>query len=94
MAIVQEIIAGDHYVKNGVKMIPLRKVAEQLGYDVLAQAKISGALITKGNLSFTIKRGDKIYGFNRSIGKFEIAPELKDKKTYVPVDFLDLLIQN
>ncbi|WP_438312758.1 stalk domain-containing protein [Sporosarcina sp. FA9] len=94
MALAQEIIEADHYVKNGVKMIPLRKVAEQLGYHVEAQAKVSGALITKENLSLMINRGKVVYGFNKSIGKFEIAPELKDKKTYVPIAFLDLLLDN
>ena len=46
------------------------------------------------NSSFTIKRGDKMYGYNKSIRKFEVAPELKDMKTYVSEDFLELLIQN
>jgi hypothetical protein len=91
---VQEIIANDHYMKNGVKMIPLRKVAEHLGYHVLSQSKINGALVTLDNSSFTIKRGDKMYGYNKSIRKFKVGPELKDMKTYVPEDFLELLIQN
>lgn len=93
MVLAQEIIEADHYVKNGVKMIPLRKVAEKLGYHVEAQARVSGALITKENRSFMINRGKVVYGFNKSIGKFEIAPELKDKKTYVPIAFLDLLLE-
>ena len=91
---VQEIIANDHYMKNGVKMIPLRKVAEHLGYHVLSQPKVNGALVTLDNSSFTIKRGDKMYGYNKSIRKFEVAPELKGMKTYVSEDFLELLIQN
>jgi hypothetical protein len=91
---VQEIIKNDHYMKNGVKMIPLRKVAEHLGYHVLSQPKVNGALLTLENSSFTIKRGDKMYGYNKSIQSFEISPELKGMKTYVSEDFLDLLIQN
>ena len=50
------MIENDHYMKDGVKMIPLRKVAEELGYFVLSQPKTNGALLTKGNLSFTITR--------------------------------------
>lgn len=91
---VQEIIANDHYIKDGVKMIPLRKVAEHLGYQVLSQPKVNGALVTLDNSSFTIKRGDKMYGYNKSVSKFEVAPELKGMKTYVSEDFLGLLIQN
>ena len=91
---VEEIIANDHYVNKGVKMIPLRKVAEHLGYKVLSQPKINGALVTLENSSFTITRGDKKYGYNKSLRQFEVAPELKDMKTYVSEDFLELLIQN
>lgn len=91
---VGEIIANDHYMKNGVKMIPLRKVAEHLGYKVLSQPKINGAHVTLQNSSFTITRGDKKYGYNKSLRQFEVAPELKDMKTYVSEDFLELLIQN
>ena len=94
MAVLQEIIAVDHYMKKGTKMVPLRKVAEHLGYHVLSQPKLNGVLLTLDNSSFTIKRGDKMYGFNNSVGKFEVAPEMKGMKTYVSEDFLELLIQN
>lgn len=94
MVKLQEIIAEDHYIKKGTKMIPLRKVAEHLGYHVLSQPKQKGVLVTHGNSSFTIKRGDDMYGYNKSIRKFEVAPELKGMKTYVSEDFLELLIQN
>ena len=94
MAKVQEIIAADHYMKDGVRMIPLRKVAEQLGYTVQSQPKMNGALVTLKNRSFTITRGNKTYGYNKSIRSFEVAPELIDMKTYVSEDFLELLIRN
>ena len=81
-------------MKNGVKMIPLRKVAEHLGYKVLSQPKINGAIVTLQNSSFTITRGEKMYGYNKSLRQFEVAPELKGMKTYVSEDFLELLIQN
>jgi len=91
---VQDIIANDHYIKDGVKMIPLRKVAEHLGYHVLSQPKVNGVFVTQDTISFTIKRGDNHYGYNNSNHKFEVAPELKGMKTYVSEDFLELLIQN
>lgn len=91
---VEEIIANDHYMKNGVKMIPLRKVAERLSYKVTSQPKVNGVLVTLQNSSFTITRGEKMYGYNKSLRQFEIAPELKGMKTYVSEDFLELLIQN
>ncbi len=91
---VQEIIDNDHYLKDGVKMIPLRKVAEHLGYTVQSQPKVNGALVTLQNSSFTITRGEKTYGYNKSIRQFEVSPELKGMKTYVSEEFLELLIRN
>lgn len=89
------MIENDHYMKDGVKMIPLRKVAEELGYYVLSQSKINGALLTKGNVSFTITRGEKMYGYNKSIQQFTVAPELiGGNKTYVSEDFLEMLLGN
>lgn len=91
-ASVLEIIENDHYMKDGVKMIPLRKVAEELGYFVLSQPKTNGALLTKGNVSFTITRGEKMYGYNKSLQQFSVAPELiGGNKTYVSEDILEVL---
>ncbi|MFC5602298.1 stalk domain-containing protein [Sporosarcina koreensis] len=90
---VSDMIENDHYMKDGVKMIPLRKVAEELGYNVLSQSKINGALLTKGNVSLTITRGKKIYGFNKSLQQFAVAPELiGGNKTYVSEDLLEVLL--
>ncbi|GEN83931.1 hypothetical protein SLU01_22430 [Sporosarcina luteola] len=90
---VKSIIEADHYMKDGVKMIPLRLVAEELGYTVVSQPKVNGAILTKENRSFTITRGEKTYGFNKSLRKFEAAPELHEwNKTYVSEDFLEMLL--
>ncbi|MCM3742588.1 copper amine oxidase N-terminal domain-containing protein [Sporosarcina luteola] len=87
---VLTIIDTDHYMKDGVKMIPLRKVAEELSYVVRSQS--NGALLTKGNVSITITRGEKMYGYNKSLQQFAIAPELiGGNKTYVSEDILELL---
>lgn len=91
--LVHKIIEADHYMKDGVKMIPLRKVAEQLGYTVVSQGHINGALVKKENRSFTITRGEKKYGLNKSLQQFAVAPELiAGNKTYVSEDFLDMLL--
>ena len=91
---VAEIIKNDHVMKNGVKMIPLRAVAEELGYNVQRDSKVPTFYITKQNLTYTLTRGKKVYGYNRSIGRFEVAPFLENNKTYVPEQFLDLLLEN
>ncbi|WP_252503845.1 stalk domain-containing protein [Sporosarcina sp. Marseille-Q4943] len=89
------LIENDHYMKDGVKMIPLRKVAEELGYYVLSQPETNGALLTKGNVTFTITRGEKMYGYNKSLQQFTVAPELiGGNKTYVSEDVLEMLLGN
>lgn len=91
---VNEIVKNDHIMKDGVKMIPLRKVATALGYHVESIPKAKSVLVTKQNLSYTIKLSDKVYGYNRSIGRFEVAPIMSNQKTYVEENFLKLLLEN
>ena len=47
----------------------------------------------KGALSFTITRGQKMYGYNKALRQFEVAPSLLEPtKTYVPVTFVEDLL--
>ena len=82
------IAENDFYEVNGEKMIPLRLVSEQLGFKV--ESNGNGAIISKGNLSFTITRGSTAYGYNKALGYFKEAPALlEENKTYVPYEFLE-----
>ncbi|MDM5333382.1 stalk domain-containing protein [Ureibacillus composti] len=88
-----KIANEDYYVKNEVKMIPLRLVAQKLGFKVESTGK--GAIISKGAVSFTVTRGSLDYGYNKSIRKFENAPALLEpNKTYVSEELLPLLIEH
>ncbi|MDN4493805.1 stalk domain-containing protein [Ureibacillus aquaedulcis] len=87
-----DIANKDYYKVNSVKMIPLRLVAEQLGFTVESYGKVS--VISKGSVSFTITLGAKHYGYNKSIRYFKEEPELLEKsKTYVPYELLEQLIE-
>ncbi len=89
---VQAIIKNDFYEVNGVTMVPLRLIAEKLGWTVTSTGK--GAIVSKDNATFTITRGEKLYGYNRAVDYFEQAPALLEPtKTYVPVEFVDRLLQ-
>lgn len=90
---LKEIIEDDHFIQNGIKMIPLRKVAEQLGYDVknYANSTQKKVTLTKGNSSIQIIREEKTYSYNKSLRLFLEQPVLKDNKTYVSADILDIL---
>jgi len=86
-AAVQEIINNDFYEVEGTKMVPLRLIAEELGFKVESTGK--GAIISKGALSYTITRGQKEYGYNKALRYFKVAPALLEPtKTYVPVEFV------
>ena len=88
---VQKIIASDFHEVEGTKMVPLRLIAEELGYKV--QSITNGAIVSKGALSFTISRGEKMYGYNKALRQFDVAPALLEpSKTYVPVSFVEELI--
>lgn len=91
---IDEIIRQDFEVRNGTMMIPLRKVAEKLGYEVEVIKGTHSALVMKENLSFTITRDEKSYGYNKSIAQFEQEPFLKNGKTYVPQSFVQQLLAN
>lgn len=91
---IEAIIASDFHMVNGVKMVPLRSIAEELGFDVKSTGH--GAIISKEGeaRSFTITRGEKNYGYNKALRQFEEAPALLEKwKTYVPVSFVDDLME-
>ncbi|MGE7693684.1 stalk domain-containing protein [Lysinibacillus sp. NPDC094177] len=91
-AAVQEIINNDFYEVEGTKMVPLRLIAEELGFKVESTGK--GAIISKGALSYTITRGQKEYDYNKALRHFEVAPALLEPtKTYVPVEFVEELMK-
>ncbi|EON74170.1 copper amine oxidase N-terminal domain-containing protein [Lysinibacillus sphaericus] len=89
---IAEILATDYYEVDGTKMVPLRVIAEKLGYTVESTGK--GAIISKGNLSYTITRGEKMFGYNKALFPLEVAPALLEaQKTYVPVEFVETYLK-
>lgn len=90
---IAQIISEDHIVKNGAKMIPLRKVAEHLGYEVKWLPKTNGVQLRKENSSIDITIGKKEYGYNKSLRNFKEKPLSKDNKTYVSEELLEVIMQ-
>ncbi|MEB2301360.1 copper amine oxidase N-terminal domain-containing protein [Lysinibacillus xylanilyticus] len=85
---IAQIIATDYYEVDGTKMVPLRLIAEKLGYKVESTSK--GAIVSKGNLSYTITRGEKMFGYNKALRPLNAAPALLEaSKTYVSVEFVE-----
>lgn len=90
---VLQIIEKDHFIKNGVKMIPLQKVAEKMGYEIKYKPKSKVVLVTLEDSLFKIKVGEKTYSNNRSKQQFSEKPIVKNNKTYVSEDFLGILLK-
>ncbi|MBY0123686.1 copper amine oxidase N-terminal domain-containing protein [Bacillus sp. S/N-304-OC-R1] len=88
---IHQIIDEDHYFKGDIKMIPLRKAAEHLGYKV--EKKKNQIYLKLQNSTFQLSIGDKVYGYNRSIGQLRTAPEMKNGKTYVSDEFVEELLK-
>lgn len=89
---IQTIIEQDHFMQNGTKMIPLKKVGEHLSYVVLTYSKGNGTYLKLDNSSLIITIGDKTYSHNRSLRQFTENPILKNNKTYVSEDILEVLV--
>ncbi|MFF2753775.1 stalk domain-containing protein [Psychrobacillus sp. NPDC058041] len=90
---VLNIIEMDHFIQNGTKMIPLSKVAEQLGYEVKTNSKRFSTTLSLGNSTIKVTRGKKTYSYNKSIQQFKEKPVIKNNKIYVSEDILELLNQ-
>ncbi|KAB2334797.1 copper amine oxidase N-terminal domain-containing protein [Cytobacillus depressus] len=89
---VSQLIDKDHYFIGDTKMIPIRKVAAQLGYKVEWNKKQNSILLRKQTSTILLTIGKKDYGYNRSIGYFTDAPEMKNGKTYVSEELLERLL--
>lgn len=83
------------YDNNGVEMLPLRTVAEALGFNVEWVNESQSIIISKGAFSATIRIGTVEGGINRARLVLETAPILYGgSKTYVPTSFFAELPAN
>ena len=76
------------YDNNGVKMLPLRTVAETLGFKVEWVNESQSIIVSKDAFSATVRIGTVEGGINKMRLVLETAPILYDGcKTYVPASF-------
>lgn len=78
---------------NGIKMVPLRLVAEKLGYEIKWDQETKTAELTKGPHWTTVTIGQNRYSFARMLLELETAPELVESTTYVPASFIEKVLQ-
>ncbi len=75
--------------RDGVYMIPLRQVMEELKYEVKWNNKDRSVELINGPLWHLIKIGDNKYNFAKMIVELEEAPILMDAHTYIPFNVFE-----
>lgn len=90
-----EVVLKHEFFKNEkeVTMIPLREVAEGLGYKVTWNKESKSAEIQRGPQWSLITIGKDSYNFARMHIELGTAPVLKDSKTYVPLSFAEEVLR-
>ncbi|WP_422486369.1 copper amine oxidase N-terminal domain-containing protein [Gudongella sp. DL1XJH-153] len=87
--LTEEVITTD----EGVRMIPLRMVAEALEFEVTWDATDKSVEVVKGPNWSTLTIGRNVYNFAKMLVKLESAPVLVDGSTYVPMSFVEQVLQ-
>ena len=80
-------------LEDGTKMIPLREVAEALGFQVTWNAKTKSVEVLKGPNWSTLSIGRNNYNFAKMLIRLEAAPIIVEAKTYVPASFAEQVLQ-
>lgn len=89
------------YESNGKFMIPVRAVAEKLGFKVTWDEEKQGVKLDNGEINTVLYIGEDTYYMASSIAigmsaptSLGAAPELKDSTTYVPSELFNILYCN
>lgn len=78
--------------KNNTLYVPLRQVAEALGYTVTWNNDAQTAVVYKGPRSAVCTVGSEDYGKQRMVVKLQYKPELVDDTLMVPVEMLQYVM--
>lgn len=87
-------ISETGFQNSGAKepLIPLRSVAEALGFTVSWNTKTKAVDLNKGNIFTTVKSGEDRYTINKMYSALGTAPVTKAGKLYVPVSFVSKVL--
>ena len=79
--------------EDGVLMVPLREIGEALAYKVSWDGQRWAAQLTKDAQWTEVIIGEDNYNFAKMIVKLGTAPVLKNSTTYVPMNFIEEILQ-
>lgn len=77
--------------ENGVEMLPLRTVAETLGFEVIWNNEERSVTLKKETFTSLVIIGDENGGINRARILMQAKPVIRNDKTYVSVDYFKAL---
>lgn len=86
----KKIEAAPAYEKEGTVMVPLRAIAEALGYEILWHNETQSVSLGQ-DIQLTIGKNE--YIADEDIIKLERAPELCNEKTFVPLSFFRKVVK-
>lgn len=91
--IVFSSYAKEPYEKDGIFMLPLRAIAENLGFDVSWNNEDKSVEITKGAVYTKLYIGLDSYFYGK-VASFPlgIAPEIIESRTFVPYTFFEKVL--
>jgi hypothetical protein len=89
IVLTEEVITTD----EGVMMIPLRMVAEELGFEVTWNGEEKSVEVLRGPNWSTLTIGRNVYNFAKMLIKLEAAPVIVEGSTYVPLSFAEQVLQ-
>lgn len=87
------IIVNDHivfsdvapYIKNSRTYVPIRFIAEELGFDVKWDSKTKKVTMTDGKSTVEVTIGSKFMLVNGKKVTLDAPAEIKDQRTFVPL---------
>ena len=90
---IEYVLKNQMYVSEDIQMIPLREITEILGYEVNWNQKDFIAELSRDNQWITVKPNEDNYSFARMFIMLGKSSELIDGVTYVPLDFVERVLQ-
>ncbi|GIP40473.1 hypothetical protein J31TS4_37530 [Paenibacillus sp. J31TS4] len=83
-----DLAGSSPYLQDGLLMVPLRAIAEALGYQVVWHGDTQSVDVIRGAVWSGIYIGSDAYAFGKMApAPLGAAPVLKDSVTYVPIAF-------
>ncbi|MCI8979228.1 MAG: hypothetical protein HFE51_08865 [Clostridia bacterium] len=91
---VGETVITNVYKENDTLMVPLREIAEKLGFTVEWDGELKAVMLNSG--MYSLKIGENAYGKGKMMPQpLKAAPVIKDDDlTYVPVEYFTELLES